>query len=458
MMDTNPIKDFDLDEDDEVIEALNPPKNFVKMGSAENDDTVIYIKQDVYNAIEKYSKDNVKKEVGSALVGDFGTVGERPAVIVDAFIEAKFTDSTSTALTFTPETWGYLYKELAARYPGKKIVGWHRTHPGEGATLSNYDMYIEENFFNSPYRTAYVIDPVTSQRGFYCWKNERIVKMKGFNMYDDDGKQINVARPTAKQSAPNAQKTSAAAHIPSQPQRTIHVKSGTSVPVVFSLGVIILLLIANLVSSIGSNMKFNTLIETLGNSNTQIEEQRIEAINKLADAISSSALTNPAANTDGDTKNDAQNGDSDANKPDDANVNTDTPDTTPTGNDVTVPDDTTPTDTTPSGNDETPTTPTDNTVVTPPTGTDENTSTTSDPETPPPADDNKVRNDEGLEFFPYKVKRGEYISLICSNLGIDYEKYYRDILKLSNIANADQIDVGQTIYLPLLPGVTVPES
>lgn len=73
MMDTNPIKDFDLDEDDEVIEALNPPKNFVKMGSAENDDTVIYIKQDVYNAIEKYSKDNVKKEVGSALVGDFGT-------------------------------------------------------------------------------------------------------------------------------------------------------------------------------------------------------------------------------------------------------------------------------------------------------------------------------------------------------------------------------------------------
>lgn len=69
-----------------------------------------------------------------------------------------------------------------------------------------------------------------------------------------------------------------------------------------------------------------------------------------------------------------------------------------------------------------------------------------------------MRNDEGLEFFPYKVKRGEYISLICSNLGIDYEKYYRDILKLSNIANADQIDVGQTIYLPLLPGVTVPES
>ena len=453
-MDTNPIKDFDIDEDDEVIEALTPPNNIVKMGSAEEDDTLIYIKQDVYNALEKYSKDNIKKEVGSALVGDFGTVGGKPAVIISSFIEAKFTDSTSSALTFTPETWGYLYNELAAKHPGKKIVGWHRTHPGEGATLSNYDMYIEDNFFNSPYRAAYVIDPVTSQRGFYCKKNERIVKMKGFNLYDDDGKPINVARPKSKQNTSQRQTVSV------QPQRAVHVKSGTSAPVVFSLGVIILLLIANLVSSIGSNMKFNTLIETLGTSNNQIEQQRIDAINKLADAISTS-------NLGGNIQDVEKNTDEVENKGD---VATDTPDvsesepskgnaevgTVPSDTDVSVnvpePVPEIVPDVTPSTDEE------QNTPEVSPEVTPDETQTPDNPENTEPEPDNKVRNDAGIEFFPYTVKRGDYLSLICSRLGIDYEKYYRDILKLSGIANADQIDVGQTVYLPLLPGVTVPEN
>ena len=119
-------------------------------------------------------------------------------LIISNYIEAKYTDASASTLTFTHKTWDYVHKTHDSKYKDKKIVGWQHTHPGYGIFLSNYDLFIHENFFNLPFQIAYVIDPVQNIRGFFQWKNDKIEKLKGFYIYDDVGKTIKIESPKRK--------------------------------------------------------------------------------------------------------------------------------------------------------------------------------------------------------------------------------------------------------------------
>ncbi|MBO5453504.1 MAG: LysM peptidoglycan-binding domain-containing protein [Clostridia bacterium] len=166
------------------------PVNFVTVGIIEHDSVRVYIKQDVYKRIEKFAKEEMSKEVGSILIGDYVEENNKTSVIISDYIEAKYTDASASTLTFTHETWDYVYKEKDKKYPDKKIVGWQHTHPGYGIFLSNYDIFIQDNFFNLPWQIAYVVDPIADTRGFFEWKNNKTSKMTGFYVYDDVGRKI----------------------------------------------------------------------------------------------------------------------------------------------------------------------------------------------------------------------------------------------------------------------------
>lgn len=173
--------------------VISLPVNFVSVGTVEHDSVQIYIKQDVYKKIWKFAKEDTSKEVGSILIGDYVDEKDRKTVIISNFIEAKYTDASASTLTFTHETWEYVYKEKDRKYPDKKIVGWQHTHPGYGIFLSNYDIFIQENFFNLPWQIAYVVDPIADTKGFFEWKNDKVTKMTGFYVYDEIGKTVKIS-------------------------------------------------------------------------------------------------------------------------------------------------------------------------------------------------------------------------------------------------------------------------
>ncbi len=192
-----------LETESVVIESsvVALPMNFVSVGTVEHDSVQVYIKQDVYKRIEKFAKEEMSKEVGSILIGDYVDEKDRKTIIISNYIEAKYTDASASTLTFTHETWDYVYREKDKKYPDKKIVGWQHTHPGYGIFLSNYDIFIQENFFNLPWQIAYVVDPIADTRGFFEWKNDKVAKMSGFYVYDEIGREIKIsekAKPVKK--------------------------------------------------------------------------------------------------------------------------------------------------------------------------------------------------------------------------------------------------------------------
>ena len=142
--------------------------------------------------MEKFSSSDTEKELGSIIIGDYHHEHGKTHVIISDYIEAKYTDASASTLTFTHDTWDYIHTKHEKSYPEKKIIGWQHTHPNYGIFLSNYDMFIQENFFNLPFQVAYVIDPIQNIRGFFQWKNGKIEKLKGYYIYDEVGKPIKI--------------------------------------------------------------------------------------------------------------------------------------------------------------------------------------------------------------------------------------------------------------------------
>lgn len=186
---TDVLKDADSEEE---IPEIKLPQNIVLVGDRDDTGKKIYISQTAYKAIHKFTKDKTKNESGGVLVGEVIEEFGKQNIVIRAFIEAKHCEATPTTLTFTHESWDHIHNVMDKKYSEFKIVGWIHTHPDFGIFLSEYDRFIQDNFFNEENQIAYVIDPIKKEEGFYCWLNGNIEKCRGFFVFDQNDKEIKI--------------------------------------------------------------------------------------------------------------------------------------------------------------------------------------------------------------------------------------------------------------------------
>ena len=250
-------KEFDIEitTEEKNNEAGNVqlPLNFLSFGEIEPDDVKVYIKQDVYKALEKYATSDTSKELGTILIGDYCEQLGKTHVVISDYIEAKYTDASASTLTFTHETWDYVHKQHDMLYPNKKIIGWQHTHPNYGIFLSNYDLFIQDNFFNMPFQVAYVIDPIQNIRGFFQWKNGKTEKLKGYYVYDEVGKPIKIEQ----------KKVDAAQSTKAAPSKVMTILVSLLCVLTVALGIF----------AININNKYNEQLKLQATISSKLEEQ-----------------------------------------------------------------------------------------------------------------------------------------------------------------------------------------
>lgn len=166
------------------------PQNILPVGERVEEDKNIYVSQPVYKEIHKFTQNKTTNESGGMLIGNVIEEFGKTNIIVNGFVEAKYCETTPTTLKFTHKTWDFVHKEMDKKFPGQKIVGWIHTHPNFGIFLSEYDKFIQENFFKEDYQIAYVVDPIQDIEGFYFWINGKIERCKGFYKFDKMGTKI----------------------------------------------------------------------------------------------------------------------------------------------------------------------------------------------------------------------------------------------------------------------------
>lgn len=231
------------------------PQNIVLFGEHVEENKNIYIAQNIYKEIHKFTKDKTTNESGGILVGNIIKEFDKTNIVIRGFIEAKYCEGTPTTLTFTHQTWEYVHKEVEKKFPQYKIVGWIHTHPNFGIFLSEYDKFIQENFFKEENQIAYVVDPIQKIEGFYFWVNDKIEKCKGFYVFDKNNTKITVSQ-TEKN------------------HEEVEEKEEKSVWKNVLLGILSFIIIILIITTINMNTKINKLINdiniVLNNMNQQI--------------------------------------------------------------------------------------------------------------------------------------------------------------------------------------------
>jgi len=145
----------------------------VRSASADSKDTrpgvSVFMTQRAYVRCCAHAGSDLDNEVGGALVGKcrVDTETGQTFIVIEAALPARHTRQGSSYLTFTQDSLVGFHDDLDERYPGRELVGWFHTHPRMGIFLSGYDVWLHENFFPNPWQVALVIEPHSSQGGFF---------------------------------------------------------------------------------------------------------------------------------------------------------------------------------------------------------------------------------------------------------------------------------------------------
>lgn len=166
LKDNNGFPDDNLD-----LELKNPKSNVPAVK--------VYFYEAVINSIANYSKTDLSRELGGVLLGDYREEDGCYMVTVKERINALYTEAGVSNIKFTHDTWDNISQIKEEKYPDLKIVGWFHTHPGFGIFLSDYDNFIQKNFFNELWSIAYVVDPMQNKDGVFGWSNGKIFRIPG---------------------------------------------------------------------------------------------------------------------------------------------------------------------------------------------------------------------------------------------------------------------------------------
>lgn len=129
----------------------------------------------VFLAIQEHACSETDSEVGGVLVGRIDG-----SAVISASIPALKAVGGSANVTFTHEVWEEALTIVDRDHPGERIIGWYHSHPGFGVFLSDYDQFIQRNFFGGEGMVALVIDPLGGEGGWFVSVGDDIEELPIF--------------------------------------------------------------------------------------------------------------------------------------------------------------------------------------------------------------------------------------------------------------------------------------
>ncbi|MFN2112955.1 MAG: Mov34/MPN/PAD-1 family protein [Anaerolineales bacterium] len=129
----------------------------------------VFLTQKAYVRANVHAQSDLENEVGGWLIGVRRAdqlTGEE-YIVIERCLPALFTRQGSAYLTFTQDSQVAMFGIMEEKFPDKDLLGWYHTHPKMGVFLSSYDLFLHNHFFPHPWQVALVIEPHSSQAGFF---------------------------------------------------------------------------------------------------------------------------------------------------------------------------------------------------------------------------------------------------------------------------------------------------
>jgi proteasome lid subunit RPN8/RPN11 len=142
----------------------------------------VFVSQRAFVRFCAHAGSDLNNEVGGWLIGKWcqDKRTQEQFIVVESILPAHFVRHGGAYLTFTQDTQVALHAQKEARYPGKDLVGWYHTHPRMSIFLSEYDVWLHENFFPQPYQVALVIEPYSAAGGFFIRQKDGVLDARRY--------------------------------------------------------------------------------------------------------------------------------------------------------------------------------------------------------------------------------------------------------------------------------------
>ena len=142
----------------------------------------VFFNAEVLQEIRVHARSYMSEEICGVLIGKY----DENSIRVIASIAGKGATQAGANVTFTQEAWENIYKVKDSEYPDYSIVGWYHSHPGFGIFLSEYDLFIHNNFFSARHQLAWVYDPHSDDEGCFGWSGDEIKSIKEIRVIQKD--------------------------------------------------------------------------------------------------------------------------------------------------------------------------------------------------------------------------------------------------------------------------------
>jgi 26S proteasome regulatory subunit N11 len=129
----------------------------------EKDSLLVFMQESCLNTIKQHAANDILREQAGILCGQAFLDSDQLYVDITSVFPAN-TINSSAHFSFHEASWENIWSQLEN---GAPIVGWYHTHPGLGVFLSSTDLRTQKLYFAAPWQVAVVIDPVSSQFGFF---------------------------------------------------------------------------------------------------------------------------------------------------------------------------------------------------------------------------------------------------------------------------------------------------
>lgn len=167
------------------------PSNIRQIGSIQHN-LRIYMEDYVFTYIQSYCQASETDEKLAVLVGRYMTIDEQPVLFINGCIQGKYCEEESGIMTFTDESFEYIYDQKDKYFPKADIVGWVQSQPSYGTYLN--PLYKKYHFlnFNKPYEVMFVTDPVQKLSCFYAYNEDltQLEEIKGYFVYYEKNKSM----------------------------------------------------------------------------------------------------------------------------------------------------------------------------------------------------------------------------------------------------------------------------
>lgn len=165
-------------------EKFEFPTNVTQIGSID-DDIKIYIEEFAYNYICQYARTDSCSEKLGIIVGQYIESEGKTVLLINGFIQGKYSDTVNGNLAFTEDTWEYIRTRKERYFKDFEILGWMHSQPGNEASISKDDIAFHEEYFVEPYQVALIMDSIERLDLFYGWNSsqEEIRQLNGYFIY-----------------------------------------------------------------------------------------------------------------------------------------------------------------------------------------------------------------------------------------------------------------------------------